>query len=136
MPIESIIGIIIIVFMALAMTRKIAILVAKKMPDDADGKQPNFVVKTLMWLSKYHRLFGITAFLMALLHGVLIFAKTGSGSISGLVLIIVLALQGASGYILEKRIGNQKVASTIHTIVPFIATALVVAHIVVNGIGY
>ena len=136
MPIESIIGILIVMFMALAMSRKITFFVVAKIADEAEANKPNFGLNALMWLSKYHRLFGITAFLLALLHGALIFAKTGTGSLSGLLLIIVLALQGGSGYLIEKSIGNQKVVAMIHKIMPFVATVLVVAHIVVNGIGY
>jgi len=136
MPIESIIGILTIIFMLMAMTRKVAILVATKAPEQSREKSPNVGFKILIWFSKYHRLFAITALLLALFHGALIFAKTGSISVSGSVLIGILIIQGTSGYLLEKNLGNQKIASLVHKIVPFIAVGLVIVHIIVNSLGY
>jgi len=136
MLIESIIGFLIVGFVLLAMSRKLAVLILPRIAKKTGGNNKTFLVKTLVWLSNPHRWFGITALLLALLHGGLIFARTGSVSVSGIVLIAVITLQAVSGYLLENKIGKRAFIVPIHKATPFLMIAAVIIHIIVNGVGY
>jgi hypothetical protein len=46
---------------------------------------------------------------------------------------MLLIAQGVSGYMQEKRLGNQKVVSSIHSILPPVMLILIVLHIIYNS---
>ena len=136
MLIESIIGFLIIAFVLLAMSRKLAVLILPRIATKTGGNNKTFLVKVLVWLSKPHRWFGIAALLLALLHGGLIFARTGNISVSGIILISVITIQAVAGYLLENKIGKRSFILPIHKATPFLMIAAVIVHIIVNGVGY
>jgi predicted ferric reductase len=91
-------------------------------------------VKILLLIQKYHRYFGIAALLTAIAHAAVQFSSTGLPSLTGATLVTLLILQGVSGYMVENKKGNQKIANLVHLILPPLMLALIIAHIILNSV--
>jgi hypothetical protein len=130
-------GILTTVFIALSMTRKIVVLrlgtVVKRMKET--GKKNSFELKLLLMIQRMHRYFGMLALLFAFAHGAVIFSQ-GILSLTGGTLILLLILQGISGVMQEKKLGNLRLWSKIHDLLPLIMVVLIVLHIFLNDMGY
>ena len=90
-------------------------------------------LKLLLILQKYHRYFGISALLSALLHAALQFSITGAPSLTGGTMVGLLVVQGVTGYLQENKKGNLKVLNAIHAIIPPVLILLIVLHIIYNS---
>ena len=131
----SFLGILTVVLIVLSMTRKgVKLFLAKAIArNKAKGLKMTFDIKVLLLLEKYHRYFGMSALLVAIAHAALQFSQSGLPSATGGTLIMLLIAQGVSGYMQEKRLGNQKVVSSIHSILPPVMLILIVLHIIYNS---
>jgi thiosulfate reductase cytochrome b subunit len=76
------------------------------------------------------------ALLSALAHAAVQFSITGQPSLTGATLILLLILQGVSGYMQEKKMGNIKFTRTVHAVLPLVMVGLIIAHIILNSQGY
>lgn len=127
-------GFLTVAFILLSMTRKgVKIFLGKALArNKAKGVKMSTDIKILLLLQKYHRYFGIAALLSAFAHAAVQFSQTGLPSLTGATLVTMLIVQGISGYMVETKKGNQKIANLIHLILPPLMLALIVAHIIFN----
>lgn len=137
---NAVLGILTATLIGLSLTRKLAKLL---LPTLAKGRKessstPTLWVKSLIFLNRFHKYFAIGAFLSALTHASIILVSSGftRTSLSGGTLVILLATQGVTGYLQEKRKGNLKLFSRIHSVLPFVVVAVVIAHIFLNDYGF
>jgi hypothetical protein len=79
----------------------------------AKGVKMTTDIKILLLIQKYHRYFGIAALLSAFAHAAVQFSQTGLPSLTGATLVTLLIAQGVSGYMVETKKGNQKIANLI-----------------------
>jgi prenyltransferase beta subunit len=130
-------GYLTVFFILLSMTRKVVQLSLARIlkRNKANDKKTSFDLKLLVWLQKNHNYFGMLALLSALAHAAVQFSITGQPSLTGATLILLLVLQGVSGYMQEKKIGNIKFTSTVHAVLPLVMVVLIIAHIVFNSQG-
>jgi prenyltransferase beta subunit len=130
-------GYLTVFFILLSMTRKVVQLSLARIlkRNKANDKKTSFDLKLLVWLQKNHNYFGMLALLSALAHAAVQFSITGQPSLTGATLILLLVLQGVSGYMQEKKIGNIKFTSTVHAVLPLVMVVLIIAHIVLNSQG-
>lgn len=128
-------GFLTVAFILLSMTRKgVKIFLGKALArNKAKGVKMSTDIKILLLLQKYHRYFGIAALLSAFAHAAVQFSQTGLPSLTGATLVTMLIVQGISGYMVETKKGNQKIANLIHLILPPLMLALIVAHIIFNS---
>jgi hypothetical protein len=131
----SFLGILTVVLIVLSMTRKgVKLFLVKAIArNKAKGLKMTLDIKVLLLLEKFHRYFGMSALLVAITHAALQFSQSGLPSATGGTLIMLLIAQGVSGYMQEKRLGNQKVVSSIHSILPPVMLVLIVLHIIYNS---
>jgi hypothetical protein len=130
-------GYLTVFFILLSMTRKVVQLSLARIlkRNKANDKKTSFDLKLLVWLQKNHNYFGMLALLSALAHAAVQFSITGQPSLTGGSLIFLLILQGVSGYMQEKKLGNIKFTSTVHAVLPLVMIVLIIAHIVLNSQG-
>jgi len=130
-------GIITTVFIFFSTTRKIVVLrlgnAVKRIKET--GKKSSFELTLLLFIQRMHRYFGMLALLFAVAHGAVIFSQ-GILSLTGGMLVLLLMLQGLSGVMQEKKLGNLRLWSKIHDLLPLIMVVLIVLHIILNGMGY
>lgn len=128
-------GFLTVAFILLSMTRKaVKIFLGKALArNKAKGIKMTTDIKLLLLIQKYHRYFGIAALLSAFAHAAVQFSQTGLPSLTGATLVTLLIAQGISGYMVENKKGNQKIANLIHLILPPLMLALIVAHIILNS---
>jgi hypothetical protein len=131
----SFLGILTVVLIVLSMTRKgVKLFLVKAIArNKAKGLKMTLDIKVLLLLEKFHRYFGMSALLVAITHAALQFSQSGLPSATGGTLIMLLIAQGVSGYMQEKRLGNQKLVSSIHSILPPVMLVLIVLHIIYNS---
>jgi predicted ferric reductase len=129
-------GFLTVAFILLSMTRKgVKIFLGKALArNKAKGLKMTTDVKILLLIQKYHRYFGIAALLTAIAHAAVQFSSTGLPSLTGATLVTLLILQGVSGYMVENKKGNQKIANLVHLILPPLMLALIIAHIILNSV--
>lgn len=130
-------GFITVFFILMSMTRKIVVLSLASVVrrNKQQDKKSSLDLKILLFLQKNHRYFGILALLSAFAHAALQFSITGQPSLTGGSLIFLLILQGVTGYLQEKKLGNVKVMNLIHQVLPLVMVVLIVTHIILNSQG-
>lgn len=130
-------GFITVFFILMSMTRKIVVLSLASVVrrNKQQDKKTSLDLKILLFLQKNHRYFGILALLSAFAHAALQFSITGQPSLTGGSLIFLLILQGVTGYLQEKKLGNVKVMNLIHQVLPLVMVVLIVTHIILNSQG-
>ena len=123
-----------VVLVLLSSTRKSVSFALEKiiLRNKARNVKTSWDLKLVLGLQRYHRYFGISALLVALLHASLAFARIGAPSLTGSSLVLLLIVQGVTGYLQEKGKGNRQVAKAIHEFVPFLLFALIILHIIFN----
>lgn len=130
-------GFMTVFFILMSMTRKIVVLSLASVVrrNKQQDKKTSLDLKILLFLQKNHRYFGILALLSAFAHATLQFSITGQPSLTGGSLIFLLILQGVTGYLQEKKLGNVKVMNLIHQVLPLVMVVLIVTHIMLNRQG-
>lgn len=130
-------GFMTVFFILMSMTRKIVVLSLASVVrrNKQQDKKTSLDLKILLFLQKNHRYFGILALLSAFAHAALQFSITGQPSLTGGSLIFLLILQGVTGYLQEKKLGNVKVMNLIHQVLPLVMVVLIVTHIILNSQG-
>ncbi len=130
-------GILTTVFIGLSMTRKIVVLrlatVVKKLKES--GKKSSFELKLFLLIQRMHRYFGMLALLLAVAHGAVIFSQ-GILSVTGAILVLLLIVQGLSGYMQEKKLGNIRLWSQVHNVLPLVMVVMIVLHIIFNNTDF
>jgi hypothetical protein len=131
-------GFLTVFFILMSMTRKVVQLSLARVlkRNKANEKKTSFDLKLLVWLQKNHNYFGMLALLSAIAHAAVQFSITGQPSLTGATLILLLILQGVSGYMQEKKMGNIKFTRTVHAVLPLVMVGLIIAHIILNSQGY
>lgn len=132
-------GILTATLIGLSLTRKLAkVLLPVLAKGRKESSTPNVWVQILIFLNRFHKYFAIGAFVTALTHASIILVSSGftRTSLSGATLVLLLTAQGVTGYLQEQRKGNRKLLAQIHSALPFILVAVVIAHIFLNDYGF
>jgi hypothetical protein len=131
----AMLGIISAILLVLSMSRGVVTLLLPVIvaQNKAQGKRGSFSQSLLVTLTKSHGLFGILALLFAIAHATLMFITNEMPSLTGGSLIVLLFAQGGLGVLQEKRIGNVKLWSRLHSTLPYVLLVLLVSHILLNS---
>jgi hypothetical protein len=131
----AMLGIISAILLVLSMSRGVVTLLLPVIvaQNKAQGKRGSFSQSILVTLTKSHGLFGILALLFAIVHATLMFITNEMPSLTGGSLIVLLFAQGGLGVLQEKRIGNVKLWSRLHSTLPYVLLVLLVSHILLNS---
>lgn len=128
-------GFLTVFFIIMSSTRKMVKLFLEKVlvRNKAKGVATSWEVKVLLGIQKYHRYFGMGALLTALFHAALQFSITGAPSLTGGTMVMLLIVQGVTGYLQEQGKGNQRLLNQIHSMIPPILFGLIILHIIFNS---
>jgi DMSO/TMAO reductase YedYZ heme-binding membrane subunit len=102
----------------------------------AQGKTRSLSLTILKTLTRSHGLLGVTALVLGMAHGTLMFLTNEMASLTGGTLIVLLLIQGVLGVLQSKRIGNVKRWQELHEKLPYALFLVLIAHIIFNNFGY
>jgi cytochrome b561 len=134
MSFTAFLGFLTVVLVILSSTRKLVAFSLEKiiLRNRSRNLKTSWDLRFVLGLQKYHRYFGMSALLVAILHASLAFARLGAPSLTGSTLVILLIIQGVTGYLQEKGKGSIRMAKAIHEFVPYLLFILIILHIIFN----